>query len=65
MKCKCKGCDERHIGCHSECDAYKQYQKYCEGIRKERSKYRDVDCHIFENKMNIREYKMKRDKTML
>lgn len=22
----CKGCEKRHVGCHSECEAYKAYR---------------------------------------
>ena len=24
--CKCKECKERYVGCHSECDDYKEYR---------------------------------------
>ena len=26
MECKCKGCTERHVGCHSECEHYKEFK---------------------------------------
>lgn len=25
MKVPCKNCNDRHIGCHSKCEAYKEY----------------------------------------
>lgn len=26
-KCKCKGCTEQYIGCHSDCESYNAYRK--------------------------------------
>jgi hypothetical protein len=25
MRTPCKGCESRHIGCHSECEKYREY----------------------------------------
>lgn len=36
MKKSCKGCTERHLHCHSECEAYKQYKEHTEQQRAER-----------------------------
>lgn len=36
IECKCKNCTERHIGCHSTCEDYKNFRneldKMNEGI---------------------------------
>lgn len=36
----CYGCDKRHVGCHSSCESYKEYQKKIaeqrEAIRKKK-----------------------------
>ena len=26
MKCPCKGCDKRELGCHSKCNEYKTWK---------------------------------------
>lgn len=26
IKCKCKGCTNRYVGCHGSCEAYKNYK---------------------------------------
>ena len=36
MEKSCKGCTERHLHCHSECEAYKQYKERTEQQRAER-----------------------------
>lgn len=36
MYCACKGCEKRHVGCHSECPDYQEYQKSLEEYRKTR-----------------------------
>lgn len=27
LKHSCKGCEKRHVGCHSECEAYQKYRE--------------------------------------
>lgn len=27
----CKGCQDRYLGCHSECEKYKEYEEYKKG----------------------------------
>lgn len=34
MECPCKGCEDRFVGCHSGCEAYKNWKKDLKGIRK-------------------------------
>lgn len=33
VPCPCKGCNERHVGCHGSCEPYKDYQKGLDEIR--------------------------------
>lgn len=28
VKCECKGCSKRTVGCHSTCDSYKKFREY-------------------------------------
>lgn len=35
MTCKCKGCEERTLGCHDNCQAYAEYKAYREQVRKQ------------------------------
>lgn len=43
MDCKCKGCTERHVGCHSECENYITFKEKLEQqnkqIKKEQMKH--------------------------
>jgi len=34
----CKGCQKRHLGCHSDCEDYKAYKEEVERINKARRK---------------------------
>lgn len=36
MKNKCYECKKRKIGCHSDCDEYKQYKKVQELVNKKK-----------------------------
>jgi len=35
----CKDCQNRHMGCHSECEAYNQFVKDNEKVKQARSDY--------------------------
>lgn len=34
MTCKCKGCTDRYVGCHSTCEDYKKFQEENEKLKK-------------------------------
>ena len=34
MQAPCYRCENRHLGCHSTCSEYGEFQKECEKIRK-------------------------------
>ena len=38
IKNKCQGCTERHVGCHQDCQSYKEYAAECERVRQNRRK---------------------------
>jgi len=35
----CKGCDERHIGCHSDCEKYREFRVQQDDVIKAKAKY--------------------------
>ena len=36
MKCPCKGCDRRKLGCHGFCDQYKEWREWANKINQKR-----------------------------
>ena len=36
MKCACKGCTNRFVGCHSSCADYAEYSTRVDSARKEK-----------------------------
>ena len=33
-KAPCKNCEDRHVGCHAECEKYKQFKKDAEEAKR-------------------------------
>lgn len=50
MKSPCKECEDRILGCHADCERYKEFQKDREQIRKNRKAQHDYDSLNFMNK---------------
>lgn len=40
IKPPCKGCEERHLKCHSSCERYLAYRKELERVREAKNKER-------------------------
>ena len=38
MRPTCQNCDDRHIGCHAECERYQAFCEYKKRIEKEKRK---------------------------
>lgn len=38
MNAPCKDCPNRQIGCHSKCEKYQEYARFCEEQRQNRLK---------------------------
>ncbi len=34
MKCPCNKCEDRQVGCHSKCEAYRKFRKECIEVNK-------------------------------
>lgn len=46
--CLCNGCGLRQVGCHGECDKYKDWQKRHEKQRADVKRRKQVDAEIAE-----------------
>ena len=42
MKCPCKGCDNRKLGCHGFCEGYKAWSAEREEVNRKRSAEQDA-----------------------
>ena len=40
VKCPCKECDERVLGCHGSCERYRKYQKDIKKVHEKEKHYR-------------------------
>lgn len=51
----CKDCADRHVGCHSTCENYKDYQKKILAVKttiyKERSKEKMLNSYVVTQQM--------------
>jgi hypothetical protein len=59
MICPCKGCADRAVGCHGQCEPYQEYNAWRESIRKARQldkigRYAKIDSVIDWGKMQFR-----------
>lgn len=48
VKAPCKGCSERHVGCHSTCEKYQAFRKEADRLREERLVQRKISDYITE-----------------
>ena len=54
IKCKCKGCLSREIGCHTNCIDYKEYIKYLDKIKEIKKK--ESVYGEYKSASNLRHY---------
>ena len=47
MKCPCKGCKDRFVGCHSKCDGYASWKAEQDEKREERQKAREQNSLLY------------------
>lgn len=47
-KAPCKGCQDRHVGCHGKCDRYLAFRKEADRLREERLVQRKISDYITE-----------------
>lgn len=52
--CTCKGCTRRELGCHANCEDYKQFCAERDLIREHRAKLYHLDGYQLEKKRDIK-----------
>ena len=57
MTTPCKNCKDRHQGCHSECEAYKELDEANEKARQENFKNNEILGFILKSKEKARRIK--------
>ena len=40
--CPCKGCEDRHVGCHASCGKYAEYRVQFDEAAKDKERQRDA-----------------------
>lgn len=62
MESKCKGCEERHVGCHAKCEDYKNFCKEWAAYKKKikDAKNKDSEYRQHKNKKVMREMRRKK-----
>lgn len=48
VKAPCKGCGERHVGCHSTCEKYLIFKAESDKLREDRLKQRQLADYLSE-----------------
>lgn len=51
VKSSCKGCDKRHVNCHSTCEDYKAFRKARDEQNEEIRKKKSVEAHLDEHEI--------------
>lgn len=58
----CKGCADRHVGCHSGCEKYKKFREPFDAAMRERDRLREADSLHHDSRLKgYKTYKRKRD----
>ena len=56
-KCCCKGCENRVVGCHSNCEEYRKYKNVVDAEKEEERKQKEIDgilnCYNKEKKKSL------------
>jgi hypothetical protein len=59
MKVPCRGCDDRHTGCHAECEKYLSWSNERREARERDYASRIADIYAVERDKKIKSYKLK------
>lgn len=46
IKCECKGCTKRFVGCHSTCESYKKHKECVDKLKAEYNKKIWIDNEL-------------------
>lgn len=44
----CKGCQNRHVGCHSKCEIYQEYKKKQDALLRAKNLYKEADALLVQ-----------------
>lgn len=53
MKCPCRGCEERAVGCHGKCERHARWLEYRKSIQAERAKDREMGDYLRERSARL------------
>lgn len=56
----CKSCQGRYVGCHSDCQEYKEAKQKQQALKDERDRKKNVDYYIIENTIKNKNRTQKR-----
>lgn len=59
MDNECKGCENRYVGCHDECEYYKAYKQYLEDKKAQERKRRQTEYYTPRYYKQIKKAKKK------
>lgn len=62
MQAGCKGCAERHVGCHSTCERYKAFRKALEEKRMRERMENEATYSLIEQAQRRKEERRRKDK---
>lgn len=62
MQCNCKGCQNRHIGCHARCEIYKKYAEERAQINKARQAEHNKDFLELQRHREFKDLMIKKRK---
>ena len=58
----CKGCTERHEGCHSHCERYMAFRKELDETKKRIRMENEAKYHLIEQAQKRKDEKRRKDK---
>lgn len=50
VKVPCKECQKRCLGCHSNCDEYKEYRNNMDDIRERRFRHNQLENDLYKTR---------------
>lgn len=53
VKCPCKGCENRHSGCHGKCEAYAEFRVNHEAAKMQNAEDRKLGKYYIERKKRL------------
>lgn len=60
MLAPCKDCKERKVGCHSTCEAYKEFQRQNDVTKANRRKESDANGYVISSHLSANKKTRKR-----